>query len=217
MGKRKRGAAKSHKSPEELSRQAYKAEDKELFVRLVREYFSSVFSINYSYTYEDLDAEIKKKKLPRSIKRRVSLFTNKMNKWQYGDFSDKQLDEMVQEFKMLSDALNGIKHFHIRVSSKGLLFLRLIKKIIALVIVKFLRAARPVAFSSDIKLYRLRLRISESRSFAKSGDFNKASRAYRAALAIYGSLPERLKKEVYDEVSSLYACLKSKGLDHDRP
>ena len=77
------------------------------FFHVVRLFFAELFKIRYEFTFEELNTELKKKRIDNNLKERTYFFLKKLSVVEYSNekLSDSELKKLLSEFLKLFEKL----------------------------------------------------------------------------------------------------------------
>ena len=179
------------KSVEELSRE---------FVRIIRDFLSSLLKIEYEFTHEELCKEIEKHKVSVALRIMLITFFKKISEVSYKGYrmKKKELRELINEARI-------IVKFGSEEYIEGKTEKREIKK-------KGLREKQKIKKESRLILEIYKDLIKAKNSIRES-DIDSAKLAYIRVRELYKELPVKEKRKIYKRIVWLYDKIKEKELD----
>ncbi len=182
--------------------------EKEVYY-LIRSFFKKFLEIDYEFTSEELNNELRKIYLTNELQEKVKLLFKKISKVEYASkpFSKDELIRLLNDFKSIIDELI-IAHY----KKESSIMKRLgdnIHKFFSNDHKKMLKEEEHALSENERVLIRMNMLLDNSKRWSKK-DLNKAKGAYKELLLIYNSLGEEKKKVFYKPVHELYNILNIK-------
>ncbi len=165
------------------------------FNAVFRRFLKEALKIEYEFTYEELQEEIKKQNLPRLLKIALSNYVKELTEIQYGKrkLTKELLSMEIKRAKELVD----------------LIVKNLPKEVVAVEKKAKVRESRV----DIISVYKLI--VDAERALAKK-DIEKAGKVYSEIASVYKRLPDKQKREIYQKVSKLVKDIDGMSKDMKR-
>jgi hypothetical protein len=182
------------------------------FFHLVRQFFADMFKIRYEFTFEELDEELKRKKISKELKEKITIFLKKISAVEYSDekLSDNELKKLYDEFLRLFRKLT---------SDEGEIKDKTTKKLFGFLKIpagnKQKENKKSLSFITAL-FSKFKIRLGKSRleqihdmlikalDLINKDDFKESRRLYVKIKRKYDSLNVKEKEEVYDDIMLLY-------------
>ncbi len=154
------------------------------FSKIVREYFRDILSLEYEFTYEELLAELQKKRLDPMLEKILIPFFKKAIQSEYGGVNLRR-----RELHSLIDEAKEIVHLTSQEKPKEKINLEKIPK-------------------NKLEIDKVYIAVSNIEKLLEFDEVKKATKLYIKTLDAYNNLPEREKDAVYPHLTRLYSEMK---------
>jgi len=156
-----------------------------MFTKIIRQYFRTLFNINYEFTYEELLQEMQKEHIDPRLQKILSSFFKKIPEIEFGgsSFTKAELGSLMHEMRQIVNLVSGtqvaqhaVRHIPKKITGKGL-----------------------------PKIYHL---VTQCEMHLRMGEVRDAAKLYAVLKREYDLLPETDKQRAYDQVMRLFDEIK---------
>jgi len=192
------------------------------FFHIVRLFFAGLFKIKYEFTFEELNKELERKRIDKSLKEKIIFFLKKLSVVEYSDeiLPESELKRLLNDFLKLFEKLtfNEQKVKETRLD-KILRFLGIKKPLMQkkevrkkqnalLILIQFILSKLKISLGKS-KLEQVHNMLIKALDMLDNNKIQKSKQLYVKIKEKYNQLSIEDKKEVYDDVLLLYKELVS--------
>ena len=192
------------------------------FFHVVKLFFAELFKIKYEFTFEELNKELERKRIDKSLKEKIIFFLKKLSVVEYSDeiLPESELKRLLNDFLKLFEKLtfNEQKVKETRLD-KILRFLGIKKPLMQkkevrkkqnalLILIQFILSKLKISFGKS-KLEQVHNMLIKALDMLDNNKIQKSKQLYVKIKEKYNQLSIEDKKEVYDDVLLLYKELVS--------
>jgi len=155
------------------------------FTNTIRQYFKTVFNVEYEFTYEEFLEELNKKDIDARLKKVLISFFKRIPQIEFGgtQLTKQELQSLIDEMHEIVNATSGIVAPHDELRKQ-------LKK---------------VQGKGLDRIYQL---ISNAEIYLRMGEVREAARIFATVKRAYDGLREADKHRLYDQVQRLYDEIK---------
>jgi len=196
------------------------------FFHIVRLFFAGLFKIKYEFTFEELNKELERKRIDKSLKEKIIFFLKKLSVVEYSDeiLPESELKKLLNDFLNLFEKLtfNEQKVKETRFD-KILRFLRIKKPLMQkkevgkkqnalIILIRSILSKLKISFGKS-KLEQVHDMLIKALDMLDNNKIQKSKQLYVKIKEKYNQLNTDEKKEVYDDILLLYNELVSSKKD----
>ena len=175
------------------------------FFKILRRFFTDFYVIKYRFTYEELIAELGRRRMKQKLYEEVSAFISKLMEIEYGQAQLKkdELSELIAGFRSFVHRLSQISA---KKSGKEAR-----KSILSLLIELFQLIKRALNKPASERLEKI---IATAMDSLAKGELFAARSLYRKISPLFLKLKETEKETFYPKVMELYGRITSESKDY---